>query len=234
MIFKNRKAVAMIELIFAIVIMGFALVSIPNLLALSANSGYTSLQQEAIATVSSDISLILSREWDESNTIKSIGKVILSTDGDSNLEVRDGGRTRVRGVIPIGASSDNSLKADKDSNNEDDNDDIDDANGKEVVLTAANTSSGTQTGNIDTSIKINTEVIYISDAENNGIWDSSSEVIYDYPINPTALSTRSNIKSIKTTLISDSTGVKELNKNIVMFAFSCNIGGYKIERKVLP
>ena len=59
MIFKNRKAVAMIELIFAIVIMGFALMSIPNLLALSANSGYTSLQQEAIATASADISLLL-------------------------------------------------------------------------------------------------------------------------------------------------------------------------------
>jgi hypothetical protein len=232
MILKKRKAVAMIELIFAIVIMGFALLSIPNLLALSANSGYTSLQQEAIATASADISLILSREWDESNTIDIIGEVILETDGDNNLVARDGGRTRIKGIIPIGASGVSSLKADIEDGIPD-SDDIDDSNGEESVLTTVINTSNTQTGNVDNSIKINTKVIYISDNEKTGIWDSSSEVIFDYPTNPTALSTRSNIKNIKTTLTSNTT-VKELEKNIVMSAFSCNIGGYKIERKVLP
>jgi len=232
MIFKNRKAIAMIELIFAIVIMGFALMSIPNLLALSANSGYTSLQQEAIATASADISLILSREWDESNTIDTIGEVILKTDGDSNLEERLGGRTRIKGSVPINASSASYLKADMD-NGVLDNDDIDDANGKKGILTTVVTTSSTQTGNVDKYIEINTEVIYISDKEKKGIWNSSKEVIYDYPSNPTKLTTRSNIKHIKTTLTSNS-GVKELDKNIVMSAFSCNIGGYKISRKVLP
>jgi len=233
MILKNRKAIAMIELIFAIVIMGFALLSIPNLLALSANSGYTSLQQEAIATASSDISLILSREWDESNAIKSIGKVILETDGDSNLNARQGGRTRVKGLVPLNASGATSLKADIE-NGVADNDDIDDANSATPTkLTTASGTPTTQTGNIDDTIEIVTTVTYISDAENNGIWDSSSEVLYDYPSNPTKLTTRSNIKHIKTILTSKS-GIKELDKNIVMSAFSCNIGGYKIERKVLP
>ena len=234
MTLKNRKAVAMIELIFAIVIMGFALMSIPNLLALSANSGYTSLQQEAIATASADISLILSREWDESNTIDTIGQVILKTDGDNNLEARDGGRTRVKGVVSINASGVNSLKADIE-NGVSDNDDIDDANGGTPIKLKAptTTSTATQTGNVDNTIEIVTEVIYISDNEKTGVWDSSTEVIYDYPINPTKLTTRSNIKHIKTTLTSKS-GIKELDKNIVMSAFSCNIGGYKIERKVLP
>jgi hypothetical protein len=232
MILQKRKAVAMIELIFAIVVMGFALMSIPNLLSLSANSGYTSLQQEAIATASADISLILSREWDESNTIDIIGEVILETDGDINLVGRDGGRTRIKGIIPIGASGVSSLKADIEDGVAD-SDDIDDANGEESVLTTVINTSNTQTGNVDNSIEIVTEVMYINDTETNGIWDSSTEVIYDYPTNPTALSTRSNIKNIKTTLTSKS-GIKELEKNIVMSAFSCNIGGYKIERKVLP
>jgi len=61
----QRKAIAMIELIFAIVIMGIVLLGIPNLVNVSTSSGFTSLQQEAIATASSQINLIMTKNWDE-------------------------------------------------------------------------------------------------------------------------------------------------------------------------
>ena len=127
------------------------------------------------------------------------------------------------------------MKADKDMNNQDDNDDIDDANGRPPVKLTTNDSAVNKAkrGNIDQNIEITTLVSYISDEEKTGSWDSSQLVIYNYPISPTVESKTTNIKNIKTKLISKS-GVKELEKTIVLSAFSCNIGGYKIDRKVLP
>ncbi len=226
--YKERKAIAMIELIFAIVIMGFAMMSIPNLLGMSAKSGYTALQQEAIATASSDISLIFARQWDESNTIKSDYERILLTNGDSNLADRDGGITRVYDIVPITATSVASLGQDSG-----DYDDIDDVNAIPVKLTTGDIASDkSKRGNIDQEIEIATEVKYITDQENTGNWDNSKLVIYNYNA-PADIKRITNIKNIRTTLTSNTT-VKELEKNIVLFAFSCNIGGYKRERKVLP
>jgi len=226
--YKKRKAVAMIELIFAIVIMGFAMMSIPNLLGLSARSGYTALQQEAIATASSDITLIFARQWDESNTIQSDYEKILKTNGDTHLADRNGGLTRVYDRVPITATSISSLGQDSG-----DFDDIDDVNSIPVKLTTNdNKIDKSKRGNIDQDIQIVTLVNYISDAPKSGSWDSSQKLVYDYK-SPVDIKKITNIKNIKITLTSNS-GVKELEKNIVLFAFSCNIGGYKRERKVLP
>jgi len=229
----------MIELIFAIVVMGFAIMSIPNLLMVSAQSGYTSLQQEAIATLSSDISLVFSREWDESNTIKSISEAILETNGDNNLKDRKGGVVRGYGLIPIPATANNKLGADLYEGNKKDSDDIDDADNHETELTKNDTKTDKASrGNIDQEIVINTRVQYISDSENSGDWDNSRVVIYNYPLGDTALNAvvknhTTNIKNIRSTLTSN-TSVEDLKKNISISAFSCNIGGYKRDRKVLP
>ena len=75
---KNRKAIAMIELIFAIVIVGIALLSVPNLIYRATESGYTAMQQEAIAAAASDISLILTKRWDEANTDPRLPAIILT------------------------------------------------------------------------------------------------------------------------------------------------------------
>ena len=77
---KNRKAIAKIELIFAIVIVGIALLSVPNLIYRATESGYTAMQQEAIAAAASDISLILTKRWDEANTDPRLPAIILTTD----------------------------------------------------------------------------------------------------------------------------------------------------------
>jgi len=231
-IYKQRKAIAMIELIFAIVIMGFAMMSIPNLLGMSAKSGYTALQQEAIATASSDISLIFARQWDESNALSSDYEKVLKTNGDSNLNDRDGGVTRVYDIpVAITATSAGALGPDLDDDGKDDSDDIDDADGDTSNMTD-DLAKNSKTGSIDQNIRITTDVNYISDQENTGNWDSSKIVIYNYNA-PVDINKISNIKNIKTTLTSNA-GIKELEKNIVLFAFSCNIGGYKRDRKVLP
>jgi len=60
-----RPAIAMIELIFAIVIIGITLLSAPMIISQSVQSINTNLKQEAIAAAASQISLILTYPWDE-------------------------------------------------------------------------------------------------------------------------------------------------------------------------
>jgi type II secretory pathway pseudopilin PulG len=65
---KLRPAIAMIELIFAIVIMGIVLMSVPNLIRTTEKSGYVTIQQEAINEVSTHLNVVLSYHWDENDT----------------------------------------------------------------------------------------------------------------------------------------------------------------------
>lgn len=225
----RRKAIAMIELIFSLVVMGIVMLSVPNLLGMAAGSSYTSLQQEAIATAASDISIILGREWDEMNTFQEIGEPILVTAGNDDLdqgsrssqfgrtfELKTGGNPLIA-TYPLGSDTG-------------DSDDIDDANGVTVTLTNNQTVSS-KTGSIDQDITIATTVTYINDAEGSDNWNSQQSAVFNY--NRAEILNTTNIKSI-TTRLTTNTGAVELNKDITLFAFSCNIGGFKRERRVLP
>ena len=71
MILKNkimRPAIAMIELIFAIVIMGIILMSAPMLISTATKSGYVAIQQEAINEAASQINMIMGYHWDEGSS----------------------------------------------------------------------------------------------------------------------------------------------------------------------
>jgi len=231
-----RPAIAMIELIFALTVMGIVMLSIPNLLGMATNSSYTTLQQEAIATASSDISLLLSREWDEQNTIQGEGTAILPvTGGDGDLRIRSGIAIRstrtLLGTEPSEATAPANLGQDGIDNDPRGDDDIDDVSANAIVLTEAVGNS--KTGNIDNSIEIATVVHYISDAEGNVAqeWDGSTEITFNLA-NPAIVADSTNIKYVSTRLTSD-TGMEEMNKDINLFAFSCNIGGFELERREL-
>jgi len=73
-IVKRKKAIAMIELIFALVIMGIVLMSAPMLIQQSVKSSNIALQQEAIVAAASQTSIILSMHWDEENTRINVGE----------------------------------------------------------------------------------------------------------------------------------------------------------------
>lgn len=231
-----RPAIAMIELIFALTVMGIVMLSIPNLLGMAANSSYTSLQQEAIATASSDISLLLSREWDEQNTIQEEGTAILPvTGGDGDLRIRSGIAIRsmktLLGEEPFDATAPDDLGQDGINNDPNGDDDIDDVSDDLIVLTEAVGNS--KTGNIDNTIEIATVVYYMSDAEGDIAqeWDGSTEITFNL-LNPAIITDSTNIKFVSTRLTSD-TGMEEMNKDINLFAFSCNIGGFQLERREL-
>ncbi len=68
---KSKSGIAMVELIFALVIIGIVLLSAPMLIQQSIRSGNIALQQEAIAAAAAQTSIVLSMHWDElSNRMK--------------------------------------------------------------------------------------------------------------------------------------------------------------------
>ncbi len=240
---QMRAAIAMIELIFAIVIMGIVLMSAPMLIDTAAKSTYVALQQESIAAASSEIGLILTHHWDEGDTDLNETAPILGTLGNSGLNEK--GNTGRRAGTPessrrsfytsLGEDINASIKADFTA--EGDLDDIDDFDGGDTELKiydAENTTA--RVGDyVDTDITIRTTVSYISDVPTNGATylGSSSSLTLNNPFNTSAAAATSNIKLVNVVLTTNNT-VAELNKTITLNAFSCNIGTYHLNRKSFP
>ena len=228
-----RPAVAMIELIFAIVVIGLVLMSAPMLMQTAANSGYVTTQQEAISEVAARISMVMGYHWDENDTDEEFLDPILNVSSTGDNELDKNSTTKRRKGTPlqsyrsfIRSDSNESLNASTSFGPVDTGetsgteDDIDDFDGNITYLTGSSASADY----ID-SIKIKTIVTYISDSANY----NSSAITYNF--NPsTATTATTNIKMIEANLTSTS-NVPELNKTIILRAFSCNIGGYELEER---
>jgi len=208
---NQRPAIAMIELIFAIVIIGITLLSVPLMVNQASKSTYTTLQQEAIAAAASDMSLILSRAWDEANTDDLVNSTIVST---ASSNYNQAARTNLRSRTYT-SSLGTTLAASSIGADSGDSDDIDDANGVSTTLTTLGTSDL-----VDTTMTIATTVSYLNDGTTS-------------PIGTSAAGATSNIKGITITLTSGGS-TPELQKTVKLNAFSSNIGSYKLERKVFP
>jgi hypothetical protein len=232
-IFLNtqRKAIAMIELIFAIVVMGIVLLSIPNLISISTSSGFVSLQQEAIATSASHINLIMTKHWDENNTID--GPILETNSTIAGLPTAQRGGRVMRAIVNPAASTlfaTPPTKLGPDTN--DTFDDMDDAHGSTMTLRDFNATSISSGDMLDTNITINTSVVYVSDALSAPqTYNGSSTITFN--ITSATMPTTTNIKYI-TTRLTTNNAATELQKNISLNAFSCNIGTYEPAEKDLP
>lgn len=223
---KSRKAIAMIELIFAIVVIGISLLSIPNLIYTATESGYTSMQQEAIAAAASDMSLILTKRWDEANTDPRLPAIILTTDS-TTTGLTQSTRTNLKSRSYFSATGGTMAASDSSTFHNPDTGDIDQDDIDDIPSTTAGyIADGTQ-DLIDT-IDVDTSVSYLDDSESSGSWNTASNT-YDDPFS-TAAGGTSNVKGIVLTLTSGGT-TPELQKTIKLQAFSCNIGSYELERK---
>jgi len=224
---KMTKAVALIELIFAIVVMGIALMSAPMLLSTAAKSTTVALQQEGINEAVSQMNLILTYPWDQNDTDTAcIPPVLHVANGDSELDEANDDR---RIGVPL-ASSSRTFKCDGKEYNasvigQEGNvtDDIDDFNGKNYSLVVESSGSGGTDYLEKSTVNIATSVSYIGDSA-----DYASKSFSYTPQGNSDDST--NIKKIQVTLTSTS-GVQELQKTITFNAFSCNIGGIAFERR---
>ena len=243
-----RKAIAMIELIFAIVIMGIIMMSAPMLISTASKSGYIALQQESIAAVSSEIGMILTHHWDESNTNPDIPATILvtSASGDSDLALEallpDGSNAGVRAGTSIfskrsfisasGGRLNPTVPASLGVTDAGDinNDDIDDFIA--IDTTALYDEEGTTTSEgdyIDKGIQLTTNVYYIEDSPSPGSYaGAGNSITLDF--DQTQMTGSTNIKLVEVTLDTNATDA-EMQKSIVLRAFTCNIGIYELEAR---
>ena len=219
-----RPAIAMIELIFALVVMGITLLSVPNLIHVATQSSFVSLQQEAIATAAAHMNLIMTKAWDENNVNEPI--ILTVTNGTPSLSTRPGARIRSFFLSTGGTLPASTIGVDLN----DTFDDIDDANGTSMTLRNYSVTNVTSGDLIDVNITITASVRYIEDSTDaTNDYNNSRSIQFNMDINGTPTT---NIKFITNELTTQNTAT-ELEKKISLDAFSCNIGGYKLEKKPL-
>jgi hypothetical protein len=235
---KFKNGMAMMELIFAIVVIGIVLLSSPMLIQQSIKSGYVALQQEAIAAISSHTGILLSKHWDEgdANNTTGIAPIIELNNSISTifnlsgiLDVNLSSRTSAIGENNLTVSI---LGIDANETSSDLFDDIDDYNNQTLNLNIFNNEviSASVGDYVDQNISITTIVTFADDRPNgvnilSGTTINAGNTIYtNQNISPKT----SNIKFIKVNLVSDNHGLPELEKNITLNVFSCNIGTYSL------
>ena len=230
-----HSAVAMIELIFALVIMGIVMMSAPQLIRTSGSSAYASMQQEAILTTSSQIYTIMSAAWDESDTNSTIGKPILNTNTTSCTTVRPPGVTSASGryckkdtnstlqyaTAYSGFGQDGTEKFGV-------NNDIDDFTGSagDAILFETNETTTTPEGDyIDYSTTISAIVVY-ADKDINAS-SGGTNLTFSNPFDKITTTKTTDIKLISVHLTSSSTAEELNDRDIRLSAFMCNRGAPK-------
>ena len=231
----------MIELIFAIVVMGIVMMSAPQLLSTASKSGYVAIQQEGINEAATQLNTILSYPWDENNSYdenNSHTSVLYVTNGNSDLNISAGIVTGPKRRLGTPKESKRNFIADDtneynastigwdtgEANASTDIDDIDDFNGTSVNLVLDDATGASDYIEKGAQINIARTVSYMDD---NASYNSPAGGTLNFnPFNNKAGTT--NIKHIQVTLTSTS-GVAELAKTITLHAFSCNIGTYELK-----
>jgi len=238
-----KRAIALIELVFAIVIIGITLLSVPNLISTATSSSNQIIKQEAIANAASYINIILSQFWDENAT--ELNNPILKVSSGMDELSKTSTSSNLKYAIRVGSAlstsrrfvadlNGNFLTANSTLGREEsadvDPDDIDDFNNIAYSLFYSINNTATDMGDYkDLSIEINTRIRYIYEAPTNmPSTFNKSKVKFDNPFSSAKVKIDStNIKSIEVTLIS----AKDLNKRVILRAFSCNIGNSKLKER---
>lgn len=215
---SDRKAVAMIELIFAIVVMGIAMLAIPMITTQSNRAVESAMMQESISTAASQIQMIMTRHWDANNEDPALGsyRPILKTSSvyfkdRGGLNVGMEGRTN---LTITGVEINATLSGDF---NDTGLNDVDDYNGVVTLLNSIVASTTSAGDYIDKDMNMTSAVSYASDAM---ILGPATTFNYD-PSGAVPVGT-TNIKRISVTLKSDESTFAD--KEITLNAFSCNIG----------
>ena len=250
----------MIELIFALVIMGIVLMSAPNLIATAQKSGINTIQQEGIALATSQINMVLSRFWDEANTGINDQITILqtTTDGVENqngLEpiaapnINEGLRAgtpyskfsrsyldTMANPIRVATANNNMGTDANDAGIEDDMDDYENT----VSTLRLNAAAGDDY--VDTQMQMATRVRYLADSPNPGgvagnYRGNANTLTYNIytDTNPIVLPNRStHIKYITVQLTQGQAAQAALSAQINLEAFACNIGRQNLNKRIIP
>ena len=210
---KQRVAIAMIELIFAIVVMGIAMLGIPMVTSQTLKGTESMLMQESISEAAANVGMIMVLPWDGAyvnGTTPTPSNVVLQTastkfDNRQGLVALYNARVAPTGVLATNSATSN-------LNN------ISDYNGKEIKVAVATTGQETEVYEgdyADKTVTMTSKVAFAPDTVTLGATTT-------FNFNPDSTNAGStSIKSISTTLKGTEEGFE---KGIVLNAFSCNIG----------
>jgi len=218
---RMRSAMSMIELVFAIVIMGIAVMSLPLILTQVQNNNAFAMQQEAILAAKAKIGDILTYEWDERSFSSTAQRsyVLDATNGDPELGRVGTTNMRLGHVLAESRRKFFDVNTTASAIATEGLNDVDDFNG--LPPTTLVVTAGEDAGTLDYIFDLNltTTVNY---AEDNATY--SNATLNDFTFNPNnAPATPTNIKVISVT-------VSGGDQNITLRAFTCNIG----ESSLLP
>ncbi len=228
----------MIELIFAIVVLGITMMSAPLLISQATSSSRVTFQQESIAITAAHTSALMTYAWDETNTRQGNNIAILGTPNASTDDALEANATNPQYRGNVAFTFPNARKrrfniindpqattiaylgneTDADTRN----DDIDDfrGNGLNLISIAGTQNKANQGEYMDTNITLTTAVSYGRDAANY----AADTINFNTPF--VASLTASNIKTVNVTFTSNNT-----DTNILLQAFMCNIGSSKPETR---
>jgi type II secretory pathway pseudopilin PulG len=221
----------MIELIFAIVILSFVMMSIPMLMMEVKQTSKIESKQESIAMIATQMNLIMTQQWDDIQTRGGNDSFIVTTDGVTSLSQNGTFRgirnkfqgSRVFSTPNILASTELKIETDGKPPGEF-MDDIDDYNGYDARMVIQDGLENENADYIDKEIHIRTGVKYIS------YGDSFSGTSLNPSFNGATVKT-SNIKEIYSVLTTTNISKLTEGNTITLRAFSSNIGGYDPETR---
>lgn len=217
-----RSAMSLIELVFTIVIMGIAVMSLPLILTQVQRNDAFAMQQEAILAAKAKIGNILTYEWDHNSYDSTASRSFVLTTVSPDTELDCNGTT-FRRLGHVNADSRRKCSATgasasaigADAGDGGNFTDIDDFDADAINISASAEGAGTLDYIFD--LNLSTNITYAADSAAYNV----SPVVFT--LNPDNNATVTNIKTISVT-------VSGGDQNITLRAFTCNIG----ESMLLP
>jgi len=230
-----RKAVSLIELIIAIVVMGIAVMSLPLILTQTQSNNALALQQEAILSTKAKIEFISSYPWDQNSWdgTGSIFRVLDTTDSPSadnafdvntTTDIRRIGhiqtdkRRRLWDVGNANRAPNNEVTA---APNEDDIDDFNNHTDNNITI-----ADPTQMDYIF-ALTMTPEIVYLRDTAIGGYNGTTVQFDFDATNTETNTSKPTNIKMITVRTVSQVGN----DVNVSLRSFASNIGQSKISKR---
>ncbi|MCR1810409.1 type II secretion system protein [Sulfurospirillum sp. hDNRA2] len=217
-----RSAMSLIELVFTIVIMGIAVMSLPLILTQVQRNDAFAMQQEAILAAKAKIGNILTYEWDHNSYDSTASRSFVLATSSPDTELNCNGTT-FRRLGHVNADSRRKCSATgasasaigADAGDGGNFTDIDDFDADAINISASAEGAGTLDYIFD--LNLSTSITYAADSATYNV----SPVVFT--LNPDNNVTVTNIKTISVT-------VSGGDQNITLRAFTCNIG----ESMLLP
>ncbi len=229
----KRSGFSLVELVFSIVVIAIALMTVPLMLGQSAKSNQFSLMQESILAARTKMGNILSFKWDEnaSDSNGSVVRVVDVTDGASALNrITYGDKNRRKGHIKEDRRrrmTDTEVNASLGQEVADEFDDIDDFDGDSAIV-AATGAAGVQGkfDYLDKDLNFTTRVRYISDDVNY----SKQTIAFDFNVSSAVNFTATKSTNIKMIELN----ATSINRDFPFLfrIFSSNIGQSKLYERV--